>query len=89
MTANGIKVKMLGNILNAEDRAMLEKYIDDLDNVLIVDNQMKISDNNMNMLFEITGKGMVPRELEKAKTDIEDKLKAMGFSNAVVIIKII
>jgi len=89
LTANGIKVKMLGNILNAEDRAMLEKYIDDLDNVLIVDNQMKISDNNMNMLFEITGKGMVPRELEKAKTNIEDKLKAMGFSNAVVIIKII
>jgi len=87
LIADGIKVKMLGNILNADDKAILEKFIDDLDNVLIVDNQMKISDNNMNMLFEITGKGIMQPELEKIKETIENKLKAMGFPNAVVIIR--
>jgi len=87
LLADGIKVTMLGNIVYGEDRTILEKYIDDLDNVLIVDNQMKISDNNMNMLFEITGKGVMQPELEKIKETIETKLKTMGFPNAVVIIR--
>ncbi len=85
--ANGIKVKMLGNIIYGEDGVILEQYINGLDNVIIVDNQMKNSDNNMNMLFEISGKGIMQPELEKVKASIENKLREMSFQNAVVIIK--
>ena len=83
----GIKVKMNGNIAFGEDRAILEKFIRELDKVILVDNQLLVSDNNMNMLFEVSGSRIASSELEKAKKAIEDKLKAMNFANAVVAIK--
>ena len=86
LIADGIKVKMQGNIMNVTDRAALEKFITGLDHVLIVDNQFNLSDNNMNMLFLISGKGIMQPELEKVKSAIEEKLKLMNLLNAVVII---
>ena len=87
LLAEGIMVTMNGNIAYGEDGAVLEKFINGLDKVLMVSNLFKTGDNNSNIFIVLKGNKIAVPDLEKIKKTIEDKLKEIGLTNAGVVIK--
>jgi hypothetical protein len=74
---SGARVTLRGNISSEADKTLLENYINRLDHVVVVTNQLALSDNNANLLITITGRNVDGSALENIRTSINAKLKEL------------
>jgi hypothetical protein len=84
---SGARVTLRGNISSEADKTLLENYINRLDHVVVVTNQLALSDNNANLLITITGRNVDGSALENIRTSINAKLKELKIEPAGVLIE--
>lgn len=84
---SGARVTLRGNISSEADKTLLENFINRLDHVVVVTNQLALADNNANLLITITGRNVDGSALENIRTSINTKLKELKIEGAGVLIE--
>ena len=80
--SQGIIIQMAGTIQSESNRTYLQEYIQELDEVKKINNNLQIGSIN-NVFIKIKGFKTAPVTLEHIKLSVEKKLKALGISGVV------
>lgn len=83
----GARVIMRGNIASEADRTALDNFINKLDHVVVVSNQLALSDNNANLFIGISGQKVDASALESIRSSISSKLKELKIEGANLVIE--